>query len=118
MASQMQDQFDFLKLSENDTIVDIGAASGWYEGAFSAGNNFRHIHFILVDIDTNCLNARKLAAMTAHYSQLKGSPITNSFTLVNNTPDSLFLPASTYGKVWLLNVFHEIDDKPKMLRAM
>lgn len=27
-----QQQFDFLNLQEYDTVVDIGAGSGWYEG--------------------------------------------------------------------------------------
>jgi ubiquinone/menaquinone biosynthesis C-methylase UbiE len=56
--------------------------------------------------------------MIAHYSKVKGSPITIGFHLVNNTFDSLFLPAATYKKVWLLNVLHEIPDPAKMIGSI
>lgn len=110
------DQFQFLNVTEYDTIVDIGAGSGWYEGAFSAVMPFNDLHFILVDIDSTCLNQQKVRNMTAHYSGVKGTPITNTFTLVRNTPDSLHLPVERFRKAWLLNVLHEIEAKPKMIR--
>lgn len=116
MITQLQDQVDFLKLRENDTIVDIGAASGWYEGAVSVVSALKNLHFILLDIDSACLNKRKLDNMLVHYSGLKGEPITHSFQLIQNSVDSLYLPANSYSKVWLLNVLHEIEDKDKMLK--
>jgi len=109
-------QFDFMDLKENDTIVDIGAGSGWYEGALSATLSFNKLHFILVDINTNCLNQQKVDNMKAYYNILKGSPINHSFTLVNNTPDSLYLPTGSFKKVWILNTMHEIPDQSKMIR--
>jgi ubiquinone/menaquinone biosynthesis C-methylase UbiE len=118
MISQLQEQFHFLNVQEGDTIVDIGAASGWYEGAFSAASELRNVHFVLVDVDSNCLNQRKVDNMVAHYSGVKGSPITNQFRLVNNSYDSLFLPLATYKKVWLLNVLHEIPDPGKMISSI
>ncbi len=115
MKEQLKEQFDFLRLQEHDTIVDIGAASGWYEGAYSALSPLQDLHFIMVDIDTSCLNKTKLHNMVSHYSGLKGAPITNSFELVHNTVDSLFLPKEKFRKVWLINILHEITDKDKML---
>lgn len=116
MRNMLQEQFEFLQLQEKDTIVDIGAASGWYEGAYSAISPLSNIHFILMDIDSSCLNQRKVDNMIKHYSGLKGSPITNSFELVLNTADSLNLPSGKFKKVWLMNVLHEIPDKKKMIR--
>jgi ubiquinone/menaquinone biosynthesis C-methylase UbiE len=115
MKEQLQEQFDFLKIAEGDTIVDIGAASGWYEGAFSVHSPLQKLHFILVDIDSSCLNKTKVDNMISHYSKLKGGPITHQFILVNNTVDSLHLPQNQFSKVWLMNVLHEIPDGKKMV---
>src|SRR5215207_4442321 len=87
-----QPQYDFLGVSENDTIVDIGAASGWFEGAFSAVSDLKHVHFFLVDIDSSCLNHQKVGNMVNHYALVKGDSITNKFSIVRNTVDSLWLP--------------------------
>lgn len=109
-----QQQFDFLNLQEYDTVVDIGAGSGWYEGALSVASPLQHLNFFLVDISTDCLNATKVNNMKAHYAALKGSPITHTFTIINNTVDSLYLPARTFKKVWIMNTLHEIPDQHKM----
>jgi ubiquinone/menaquinone biosynthesis C-methylase UbiE len=116
LKEQMKDQFDFLHVHENDTIVDIGAASGWFEGAFGAGSGVDNVHFVLVDVDTGCLNRKKVDAMLQYYSGLKGAPINYSFELVHNTTESLQLPSNAYKKVWIFNVLHEIPDQAKMIR--
>ena len=116
LKENLHPQFDFLKVKENDTIIDIGASSGWFEGAFSAGEAFHNLLFILVDIDTICLSQTKVDAMVSHYSKVKGKPITNQFKLVNNTTDSLWLPLYTYPKVLLMNTLHEIPDQNKIAR--
>jgi ubiquinone/menaquinone biosynthesis C-methylase UbiE len=97
-------------------VVDIGAANGWFEGAFGAGSGINSVHFILVDIDSGCLNRRKVNAMMQHYSSLKGEAINYSFDLVHNTPESLQLPFNRYKKVWMFNMLHEIPDQEKMVR--
>ena len=109
------EQIAFVSLQENDTIVDIGAASGWFEGALSSVTDFRNISFVLVDIDSGCLNQLKVDRMQAHYASVKGAPITNRFIPVLNTPDSLYLPLDLFPKVWLLNTLHELPDKKKMI---
>src|SRR6476659_10757924 len=72
ISSNFKDQFDFLNVQEGDTIVDIGAQSGTYEGCFLAVNNFKTIRFLLVDIDNSCLNQEKVNNMIDHYSKVKG----------------------------------------------
>lgn len=109
-------EFDFLNVKENDTIVDIGASSGWLEGALSAVSKVRNVLFVLVDIDSACLNREKVSNMVHYYSAVKKDSITNTFSIVRNTPDSLWLPAQTYSKVWLLNTLHELPLPPKMAR--
>jgi ubiquinone/menaquinone biosynthesis C-methylase UbiE len=112
----LQSQFDFLNVQEGDTIVDIGAASGSFEGVFLSVSDFEDVSFILVDINPGCLNQQKVNNMLAHYSKLKGDSIKNTFQLVQNTPDSLWLPLNRFQKVWMLNTLHEIPDQEKMIR--
>jgi len=116
ISSNFKEQFDFLNVQEGDTIVDIGAQSGTYEGCFLAVNNFKTVRFLLVDIDSSCLNQEKVHNMIAHYSKVKGDWIRNSFQIVQNTPDSLWLPLNQYRKVWLFNTLHELPDQPKMIK--
>lgn len=113
-----QQQFDFIGLQENDTLVDIGAGSGWYEGAMSAALPHNNLTFYLVDIDSNCLNKAKVNNMITHYSNVRGQHITNNFNIVNNTVDSLWLPLNHFKKVCIFNTLHEIPAKAKMVKAM
>jgi hypothetical protein len=112
------DTYRFFRVVDNDTIVDIGASSGAQAGALSAILDIRHVTFVLVDIDTGCLNLQRVQHMKAFYERLKGSSIENQFRVVNNTPDSLWLPPSTYKKVWLINTLHEIPNKLAMVKAI
>ena len=118
IRSHFQQQFDFLNVHEGDTIVDIGAQSGTYEGCFLSVNDLKTVSFILVDIDSACLNQHKVNNMIAHYSKLKNDSIKNNFQIVRNTPDSLCLPLNRYQKLWLFNTLHEVPDQAKMVRAI
>jgi len=111
-----QPQFDFLQVAEGDTIVDIGAGSGWYEGGFSAVSDFKNLTFILVDINAKCLNEQKVKNMVAYYAAVKRDTISNRFQIVQNTPDSLWLPLGGFQKVWMMNTLHEIPDQTKMAK--
>lgn len=110
------DDYRFLRPQSGDTIVDIGAASGAYQGALAAGFGMDGVHFVLVDIDGRCLNGEKLSNMLRHYAAVKGDSIRTSFELVKNTPDSLYLPLNRYRKVWLINTLHEVGSPEKMAR--
>lgn len=111
-------QFAFLKVAEHDTIVDIGAQSGVYEGAFTALSDFKELHFVLVDIDSACLNTRKVSAVNIHFAALKPGYVSPSFSIVINTPDSLWMPKEKYNKVWIFNTLHEIPDQSRFLRQV
>jgi ubiquinone/menaquinone biosynthesis C-methylase UbiE len=114
LRHQFEKQLAFLRISDNDTIVDIGSSSGAMEGCLGAIGNFSQVNFILVDIDSNCLNRQRVNNMIDHYAGLKGEPLGADFTIINNTPDSLYLPSHSYRHAWLMNTLHEIPDKQKM----
>ena len=109
-------QLKFLKISDNDSVVDIGAQSGNYEGILSVIGNFKNVNFFLVDIDSNCLSKGKINNMVQYYEAKSGKTFKNNFILINNTVDSLWLPLNTFKKVWILNTLHEIPDKQKMIK--
>ncbi len=118
LKEQLKYQFEFLRLQDGDTVVDIGAASGWYEGAVWAGTDLKKLQVILVDIDSNCLNQQRVSNMLHHYADLKGAPYELDITMIRNTPDTLFLEPGKYSKVWLLNTLHEVPDQAKLLQQI
>lgn len=110
----LEEQVNFLSPQKGDTVVNIGAASGSYEGCLAAGFDVAEVAFILVDIDARCLNEQKVANMRRYYSAVKGDSIRNRFEMVINTQDSLYLPLARYKKVWLMNTLHEMASPEKM----
>lgn len=113
-----EQQLAFLKIQDGDTIVDVGSSSGAYIGAINVIAGFRNVHFILVDIDSGCMNKDKVRNMITHYEGLKGSHFDNSISFVVNTTDSLWLPLNSKGRMWMFNTLHEIPDKPDIIRQM
>jgi ubiquinone/menaquinone biosynthesis C-methylase UbiE len=118
LRKHFEQQLAFLQINSGDTIVDIGSSSGAYIGAINVIADFKNTHFILVDIDSNCLNSTKVNNMIAHYQNLRGTPFNNSISFVVNTTDSLYLPLNSKRKLWIFNTLHEIPDKAAMIKQM
>jgi ubiquinone/menaquinone biosynthesis C-methylase UbiE len=118
LRRHFEKQLAFLEINDGDTIADIGSSSGAYIGALNVIGDFKHVHFILVDIDSNCLNTTRVSNMTSHYEGLRGSPFRNSISFVQNTVDSLYLPVNSMKKLWMFNTLHEIPDKKNIISQM
>jgi SAM-dependent methyltransferase len=118
LRKHFEQQLDFLQIQDGDTIVDVGSSSGAYIGALNVIAGFKNAHFILVDIDSGCLNKTKVGNMIAHYEGLKGGPFNNSIDFVLNTTDSLWLPLNSIKKMWIFNTLHEIPDKEAIIKQM
>lgn len=118
LRKHFEQQLAFLELHDGDTIVDVGTSSGAYIGAINVIAGFKNAHFILVDIDSNCLNATKVNNMIAHYEGLRGRSFSNSISYVLNTTDSLYLPLNSKQKLWIFNTLHEIPDKANIIKQM
>jgi hypothetical protein len=110
-------QAKFMHLRENDTIVDIGSSSGWFEGALGTTTKVMNMHFILVDIDSACLNASSIARMTDYYSELKGGPIHYTYEININSEKELNL-AGQFGKVLVRNTLHEVSDQQEFAKQV
>jgi hypothetical protein len=104
-------QAAFLHLSEKDTVADIGAASGWFEGAIACASPVERMHFVLVDLDSSCLNREKLANMARYYSHMKGRPVNYTYDIVINSNESLFLPNQGFTKILVRNTLHEVANQ-------
>lgn len=118
LRKHFEQQLAFLQINSGDTIVDVGTSSGAYIGAINVIGKFKNVHFILVDIDSSCLNTGKVNNMIAYYENIKGSSFNSSFSRVVNTIDSLYLPLKSKRKLWIFNTLHEIPDKPDMIKQM
>jgi ubiquinone/menaquinone biosynthesis C-methylase UbiE len=118
LRMHFEQQLAFLQISSGDTIVDIGSSSGSFTGAINVIAEFKNVHFILVDIDSNCLNTTKVNNMIAHYEGMRGQPFNNTIAFVQNTTDSLWLPVNRYKKMWIFNTLHEIPDKAGIIKQM
>lgn len=115
---QMKRQVAFLHLQANDTLVDIGAQSGWFAAVITKLSPVQPLHFILVDIDSSCLNERKLAAMKNYYSTQGIDLSKHSFQLVHNKPVSIPLPGSAFQHIMVRNTLHEVHDPVLFLRQV
>jgi ubiquinone/menaquinone biosynthesis C-methylase UbiE len=118
LRKHFEQQLAFLQINSGDTIVDVGTSSGAYIGAINVIADFKKVHFILVDIDSNCLNSTKVNNMKAHYEGLRGQPFNNTIGFVPNTIDSLWLPINSKRKLWIFNTLHEIPDKAGIIKQM
>ena len=118
LRKHFEQQLAFLQINNGDTIVDVGTSSGAFIGAINVIADFKNVHFILVDIDSNCLNAAKVNNMITYFENLKGEPFSNSFSFVVNSTDSLYLPLNSKRKLWIINTLHEIPDKADIIRQM
>jgi ubiquinone/menaquinone biosynthesis C-methylase UbiE len=118
LRKHFEQQLDFLQINDGDTIADIASSSGAYIGAINVIAEFKKVHFILVDIDSNCLNSTKVNNMITYYEGLRGQPFNNTISFVVNTIDSLWMPMNSKKKLWIFNTLHEIPDKAGMIKQM
>ena len=89
-----------------ETIASIGAGNGLFELAVSCF--VPDIHWYLQEIDTSRLY--QFDQVLNHFTKLKGTQIEAAYDLVVGTPTSTNLPANSFDRILMINVYHEIQD--------
>lgn len=102
-----------LDLHSGDIVADVGAASGYIEGAISVLVD--SITFYIQDIDTNFLNQDQFTKVIDYYSNIKETPQTNRFEFVIGTEKTTELPEGLFDKIILQNTFHELKYKKDII---
>lgn len=115
----------FEELKENfEAGRAMGAASGEKIASVGASNGYRevqtsvfieNINWTLQDIDTSCLNEREFQKVIRYHEQLAGTKINATFNLVVGEKDQTNLTRSFFDRILLINVYHELSNKEKIL---
>lgn len=110
--------FDSLQFQPGERIADIGAKGATMAGMLSMF--YDNLDITLEDIDSTCLNDRQVAYSVEHYRNVNGgtTAMNNAFHVVIGTESSTTLPDSAFKKVFFINTYHEVTQKPEMLRDL
>ena len=107
---------EIYNLHEGDVIADVGAASGWVDGALSVICD--SITFYVEDIDTDYLNEDQFNRVITHFNEVRGTPQTNVLHYVIGTKTKTRLPDATFDKIIIDNAFHEIRKPGRILKDL
>lgn len=104
-------QYDFKK---GEIVGDVGAASGWLDGAFAVLTD--SITFYIQDINVNYLNQTEFEKVVQYFTKIREHPQTNKFYYVLGTEKKTNLPDSIFDKIIFHNSFHEIRPNNAFLK--
>lgn len=110
-------QAEFFDFQPGDSVVSIGAASGWYEGAISVFTD--SVDYLIQEIDPFLLDEKELNGVVNYFSSLRETPQTNTFHLIIGKTDDAGLPdGKKYDKILLNNCYHHFDKKWMMMHDL
>jgi hypothetical protein len=107
VSKHYSDYAHWYNCKSGETIASIGAGNGKFEVAISCF--MPDINWYLQEIDT--LRLYQFDDVLAHFEKLKQSPIDATFHLVVGTESETNLPQSTFDRILMINVVHEINDR-------
>ena len=108
--------FGYYNIRKGDVVADVGAASGWLDGAFSVLTD--SVTYYVQDVDTHFLSHDQLDRVVKYFSSLRSTPQTNRFHMVIGTSKRTHLPDSTFDKIIIHNTFHEFIDPWRMVQDL
>jgi hypothetical protein len=99
----------YLAIKPGDVFAEIGASSGYYNGAMAV--YLDNVTFYLQDIDRTCLNQENLTKVLGYYSKFRETPITatNKFHIVIGTETSTNLPRDSIDIIYSNATYHALD---------
>lgn len=98
---------------KGETIASVGASNGYVEAQIATFVD--SIKWYIQDIDTACLSETELQKVIAYHEKLKGSKIIGNFTVVIGDVNKTNLPANTFDRILLANVYHELSDRKSIM---
>ncbi len=104
---------DFLEIKKGDVIAEIGANNGINLGVLSTV--YDSVTFYAQDINPKALSQSKLNKTIKYYTKHKQSPQTNTFKRIIGTVNSSNLPTGMFDEIFLIDAYHDFDEKDKML---
>lgn len=109
-----ESNLSLIEVKNGERIASVGAMNGYQEVQIAVRRD--SIDWTLQDIDTNCLNQNEFNKVFNYYEKMKGSPIVGKFSLLLGSETKTNLSENSYDRVLLINVYHELTDKPAILK--
>ncbi len=108
-------QAQYLGLKPGVTFADLGASSGYHDGAMAVYTD--GVTYYLNDIDQHCLNTDNMKKMLKYYSSIRGSKIekSNRFHLAIGSSTRTGLPANTFDVIFMNATLHVLDHPDSIL---
>lgn len=105
----------YLGLKEGTIFAEVGASSGYYNGAMAV--YLDGVSFYLQDIDESCLNKDNLDRVLNYYSKFRKTDIraTNDFHIVIGTTTKTNLPVNTFDVIYSNATYHVLEDPDAIL---
>ena len=99
----------FLDIKPGSTFAEIGASSGYYNGAMGVFLN--DVTIYIQDIDETCLNEKNLKKVLSYYSRFSDVPIEekNSFHVRIGTDYKTNLPENSVDVAFANATFHVLE---------
>ena len=110
IAERQRQLFDFLNISLQDKIADIGTGDGF--NLIPIANHYPTLNFTAEDIDVKYCNQELLLKRIKRSGNITRM---ENFNIQIGTETSTNLPSNTFTKVLLFDVVHEMTYKTEML---
>jgi tetratricopeptide (TPR) repeat protein len=106
--------FNFLDIKKGETIAEVGADDGTNLGVISVF--YDSLTLYAQDIDAKSLTQKNLNKTISYYSKQRTTPQTNTFKWLIGTINSTNLPDATFDKFFLIDAYHDFDEKDNMIK--
>lgn len=107
---------EFIGLQPGDNYADIGASSGYYDGAMAVFAD--SVNFYIQDIDKECLNRKNLRRVVKYYSRFNERPLKEEhrFYAVIGSETETNLPEALFDKIYSNATYHVLNDPDALLQ--
>ena len=103
----------YWEVQKGETVASIGPANGNLEVRCSIFID--SINWTLEEIDSSCLNKIEFDKVLNYYQTLSNKKIIGNFNLVIGNETGTNLPANTYDRALLINVYHELTKQKEII---